>query len=350
MLVNPGGPGGSGLIFSLLGQFVPNHAGDAYDWIGFDPRGVGASVPSLSCNPTTSHGDRPPYYARARRRSSRRVAHAVRSVRRRRARPRTAAPARPPEDRPTPPGTWTASARRWAQQQINYYGFSYGTYLGQVYATLFPNRCGAWCSTASSTRGRSCTRPTSTRTSRSRRRSRSTSTGSRSTTPSTTWAAPRRRCTASTGQRSRCSTSTPRGAFSAGTSSPTSSRTPAYYVYDWDNIAHAWQNLVNKHQPGQMIQYYQSANPTTKAGDNGYAMYLGTQCTDARWPRSQARLNRDNWALNRKYPFLTWDNAWFNGPCAYWKYPHRTAVQVTGQNVHVPVAAHRRDLRPRHTL
>ena len=24
------------------------------------------------------------------------------------------------------------------QQQINYYGFSYGTYLGQVYATLYP--------------------------------------------------------------------------------------------------------------------------------------------------------------------------------------------------------------------
>jgi alpha/beta hydrolase fold len=54
MLVNPGGPGGSGLGLSVLGQFVPNHAGDAYDWIGFDPRGVGSSKPSLSCLPTTS--------------------------------------------------------------------------------------------------------------------------------------------------------------------------------------------------------------------------------------------------------------------------------------------------------
>ena len=26
------------------------------------------------------------------------------------------------------------------QQQINFYGFSYGTYLGQVYATLHPDR------------------------------------------------------------------------------------------------------------------------------------------------------------------------------------------------------------------
>ena len=46
----------------------------------------------------------------------------------------------PTSRRRTPPGTWTASARPSAPQQINYYGFSYGTYLGQVYATLFPER------------------------------------------------------------------------------------------------------------------------------------------------------------------------------------------------------------------
>ena len=48
--------------------------------------------------------------------------------------------ARPPHDRGHRPGHGQPSARRWAPQQINYYGFSYGTYLGQVYATLFPSR------------------------------------------------------------------------------------------------------------------------------------------------------------------------------------------------------------------
>ena len=64
MLTNPGGPGGSGLTYSLLGTLVPHHAGDAYDWIGFDPRGVGSSTPSLSCNRFFFHGDRVPYIPR----------------------------------------------------------------------------------------------------------------------------------------------------------------------------------------------------------------------------------------------------------------------------------------------
>ena len=61
MLVNPGGPGGSGLVYAILGRFVPNGAGSAYDWIGFDPRGVGSSQPSISCIPDYFGGNRPQY-------------------------------------------------------------------------------------------------------------------------------------------------------------------------------------------------------------------------------------------------------------------------------------------------
>ena len=137
MLVNPGGPGGSGLTLSVLGQYVPNGAGDSYDWIGFDPRGVGSSKPALTCDPNYFAGPRPLYE-----------------------------PLTPQLER-----TWLARSKGYAaacgknggallshmkttdaardmdsiraalrQKQINYYGFSYGTYLGQVYATLFPSR------------------------------------------------------------------------------------------------------------------------------------------------------------------------------------------------------------------
>lgn len=61
MLTNPGGPGGSGLVYSILGGAIPNGAGKYYDWIGFDPRGVGASVPSLSCDSSYFAAPRPDY-------------------------------------------------------------------------------------------------------------------------------------------------------------------------------------------------------------------------------------------------------------------------------------------------
>jgi len=61
MLVNPGGPGGSGLIYSVLQPAIPNNVGLDYDWIGFDPRGVGSSVPSLACDGNVAGYNRPYY-------------------------------------------------------------------------------------------------------------------------------------------------------------------------------------------------------------------------------------------------------------------------------------------------
>ena len=72
------------------------------------------------------------------------------------------------------------------QKQINYYGFSYGTYLGQVYATLHPDRVRRLVLDGNVDPPSSGTRRTSTRTSPSTATSGSTSTGSPSTTTSTT--------------------------------------------------------------------------------------------------------------------------------------------------------------------
>ncbi|WP_310583211.1 hypothetical protein, partial [Deinococcus sp.] len=49
------------LTSPVLGGFVPNGAGLNYDWIGFDPRGVGRSTPALSCLPDFFQGPRPAY-------------------------------------------------------------------------------------------------------------------------------------------------------------------------------------------------------------------------------------------------------------------------------------------------
>jgi hypothetical protein len=110
-----------------------------------------------------------------------------------------------------------------------------------------------------------------------------------------------------------------------------------YYVYGWESIAAAFAKYIHHGDASELINMYLGANSTAPGGDNTFAIYLGTQCTDASWPRSQNRLNNDNWALDATYNYFTWANAWFNGPCAYWHYPASTPTVVSGANVTVPV-------------
>ena len=137
MLVNPGGPGASGLNLALIGADVPQHAGDTYDWIGFDPRGVGASKPALSCVPELL---RP---------TGRRTSP---SLPRWSGRGGTVPPATPARASKNAAALLPHMKTRDSAQdmddiraalgvpKISFYGFSYGTYLGQVYAHALPSR------------------------------------------------------------------------------------------------------------------------------------------------------------------------------------------------------------------
>nr|WP_272818751.1 alpha/beta hydrolase [Mycolicibacterium rhodesiae] len=51
LVVNPGGPGGSGVEAAIkLVKTLPPDVRQRFDFVGFDPRGVGASIPALRCN------------------------------------------------------------------------------------------------------------------------------------------------------------------------------------------------------------------------------------------------------------------------------------------------------------
>ena len=54
-----------------------------------------------------------------------------------------------------------------------------------------------------------------------------------------------------------------------------------YYVYGWEDIAAEYSAFINHDNAKPLINDYKGSYPTTKADDNGYAMYLATQCTDA---------------------------------------------------------------------
>jgi pimeloyl-ACP methyl ester carboxylesterase len=338
MLVNPGGPGDSGIFYSVTPQVygMPKHAGDGYDWIGWDPRGVGNSIPALSCDAAFfAAGARPPY--------------------------------RPTTDKIM--NDWVTLSKQYAQDcthadgaalfnhvttldsikdmesirialgkpKISFYGFSYGTYLGSVYMTLHPNRIGRFVLD-------STVDPRDVWFQSNRQQDIAFQ---KTFDVYFSWLATYRSVyhvgathDAVRDQFLNLMTQLdahPANGVFGGDELLDVFTSAGYYVYGWEDIAAAYSTFVRTGNAHDLIQMYKNDNPTTPGADNGYAMYLATQCTDAAWPRSQARLNRNNWKLDQTYDYFTWDNAWYNGPCAYWKYPHTQPVKVSGANVTVPI-------------
>jgi pimeloyl-ACP methyl ester carboxylesterase len=326
MLTNPGGPGGSGLIYSVLGEFIPDGVGGDYDWIGFDPRGVGSSQPSLACD-GEYFGYNRPYYVPV-----------TRSLE----------------------NTWLSRAEGYANacdqaggalldhlkttdnvqdmdsirkalgaNQINFYGFSYGTYLGQVYSTLYPSRVRRMVLDSN-------------------------------VDPRRVW------YDANLNQDFAFNTSIKvffdwvakyDSVYHLGTSGRVVERkyyaalqnlrrhpaggvigpdewndvfvSAGYYVYGWEDVAVAFAAYVNDGDYGPVKALFDGA-PTGPGTDNGYAIYLATQCTDVQWPTNWSKWRRDNWRIYAQAPFLTWNNAWYNAPCVFWGGKVGKPVKVDG--------------------
>lgn len=141
LLYNPGGPGASGVdaVKSAAGMLATPGVAARYDVVSFDPRGVGESAP-VRCAPVRTAGDAPvditpdtPAEVDGFVRSARENAAACGSG--------------------TGPRLGHVSTLETARDmdvlravlgdpKLNYLGVSYGTYLGTLYADLFPDRVG----------------------------------------------------------------------------------------------------------------------------------------------------------------------------------------------------------------
>ncbi len=139
LFVNPGGPGGSSREFApyaadLLGDTVALK----YDVIGIDPRGVGSSA-HMSCE-TTADFPSLRYPFPLNENQSRSVWRDGRFFR--------DACIEGPNDIVAHMSTADTARdmdlirQAVGEEQLNYYGISYGTYLGAVYAAMFPDRVG----------------------------------------------------------------------------------------------------------------------------------------------------------------------------------------------------------------
>ncbi|SOD70813.1 alpha/beta hydrolase family protein [Jatrophihabitans sp. GAS493] len=336
MLVNPGGPGGSGLIYSVFQTFVPNGGGAPYDWIGFDPRGVGSSVPALTCNPNFFHGDRPPYEPT----TSKIYKQWINRSKAYAADCKDAASSALFKHVKTTDSVADMESLRIAlgQQKTNYYGFSYGTYLGSVYATLHPTRVGKFIFDGTVDPQRVFYKSNLDQDRAFQKTFDIYFTWLAKYNSIYHVGATQAAVRANYFKALRQLDQKAAGGILGGDELIDVFTSAGYYVYDWEDIAQAFSDYINQGDATALIARYVDANPTTTGADNGYAMYLATQCTDAPWPQSQQKLDQDSYKLvSQGYNYFTWSNAWFNGPCAYWKFQANQPVDVTGAKVKTPI-------------
>ncbi|WP_335979350.1 alpha/beta fold hydrolase [Streptomyces sp. CA2R106] len=304
---------------------LPTGTGAQYDWIGFDPRGTGASEPMVTCDPAYLWpGQARPDYV-----------------------PRTAAEM----------STWVDRARSFArscgdaygdvlpylgtkdaardldsirqalgQQRISYFGYDYGTYLGAVYASMFPSRvrrmvldtvvapAGTWYATDLA----------------------QSDTFEKSAGTYFSWIAAHD-ATYHLGTTEAAVEARYYQGMDAVRRAPISGQIgPSEYsdiflvsLYrrsSWAANAKALADWVLRADPaGLQAGFGVPGTPT----QNKQAMYSAVQCVDTPWPHDWKRWQQDYAARYAAGDhMMTWSDAWYNAPCAFWPVPAATPQRI----------------------
>lgn len=333
MLVNPGGPGGSGLTLSRLGGAVPNKGGDPYDWIGFDPRGVGSSVPTLACDGNYFGYNRPDY----------RVTKAGTSKDWLKKTAAYSASCAKADGAKLMPHMKTIDNVRdmdsirkaFGEKQINFYGFSYGTYLGQVYATMFPKQTrrmvmdgvvdprDVWYD-ANLNQDVAFDKNMDVFFDWVAGNNSTYHLGTSGKAIKKQWYSMRDKLAKKPANGKIGPDEWTDAYLNAG-----------YYVFGWEDDGAALAAALKRGDFGPTTKLYDEANGSGPGSDNSYAVYLGTQCTDVKWPNSWSTWLSDNSKVDKKAPFETWANAMFNLPCTSWpvKATNSQAIKIDGSKV-----------------
>jgi pimeloyl-ACP methyl ester carboxylesterase len=313
MLVNPGGPGGDGLpLAAEVAQGISSSVAADYDIVGFDPRGVGSSVPALSCDPSFFSGVRPNYIP---------VNSAAEQVLINRAKMYAddceqkfgwLLPYMTTEDVARDMDSIRAA---FGVAKINYYAFSYGTYIGQVYATLFPSRIrrmvldstvdptGVWY-TDNVDQDYAFQGRMEAFFAWVAKYDGTYHLGSTTPQVQAAWYRARNQLLAH-----------PVDQMIGADEFDDTFLEGGYLDELWPGLAQALSSYLNSGQTSDLITEYEG-NGTQS--ENEFAVYNAVQCSDVNWPRSWAYWTSDTEMVYSKAPFQAWDNAWFNASCAFW--------------------------------
>ena len=317
LLVNPGGPGGSGLNLAAgVAAGLDQSVAARYDIIGFDPRGVGSSTPALRCDPSFFAGARPNYVPATKAAEQVLIGRAKTYASDCEQRYGWLLPHLTTQDTARDIDSIRAALRL---PQISYFAYSYGTYIGQVYATMFPSRVRrmvldstvdptrvwyldnidqdyafqgrmdaffSWVASHHAVYGLGTTRAQ----------------------VSTAWYRARAHLAA---HPVRVTDSTAIGAdefddtFLVG----------GYSNGVWPALASATASYLHQGSTGALVAAYEEQGVQH---ENEFAIYNAVECSDVNWPRNWAKWDADTRKVYSTAPFEAWDNAWFNAACAFW--------------------------------
>jgi pimeloyl-ACP methyl ester carboxylesterase len=317
LLVNPGGPGASGLSLAaqVAGALSASVSAD-YDIVGFDTRGVGASVPALTCDPSFFARPRPEYVPANAADEQALIGRAREYAADCERRFGWLLPYMTTQDMARDMDSIRAAL---GQQQISYLGYSYGTYLGQVYGTMFPKRVrrmvldsvvdpdGVWWDDNImqdyAFQGRMDAFFAWTAANDDVFHLGSTSAQVQA---SVAEASARLEAHPIAG---------PSGPLIGPDELSDTLLAGGYSNAFWPDLATSLSYFLQNGNTSDLLALYQAVG---KQGENEFAVYNAVECSDVAWSRNWAYWNADTRKVYATAPYETWANAWFNAACAFW--------------------------------
>ncbi|WP_198676705.1 alpha/beta hydrolase [Streptomyces atratus] len=338
LLYNPGGPGGSGMAFPkrAISSRIWANAAKAYDFVGFDPRGVGHSAPISCIDPqefVKAPKADPVPDSEADKRAQRKLAaeYADGCAER-------SGDMLPHMTTPNTARDLDVIRAALGEKQLNFLGVSYGTYLGAVYATLFPTHVRRMVvdSVVNPAKDNIWYQANLNQDIAFQGRwddwkawvAENDSTYHIGDTPEKVEQAWLK-------LRAAAKKNPIGGVVGPAELIGFFQRAP-YYDSAWAPVAQTWSDYLG----GNTQALVDAAGPNMSdiagniSSENGNAVYTAVECADAKWPTSWQKWDRDNTRLHKDYPFMTWANAWMNLPCATWSAKQQTPLDVkTGKGL-----------------
>ncbi len=340
LVYNPGGPGGSGLRFPARVTSknpVWANVAKAYDFVGFDPRGVGHSAP-ISC-------EDPQEFVKAPKMDPVPDSEADKLAQRKLAREyadgcleRTGRDMLQQMTTPNTARDMDVIRAALGEKKINYLGVSYGTYLGAVYGTLFPGHIRRMIvdSVVNPAQENIWYQANLGQDVAFEGRWKDWEDWVAKNDASFHLGTTRDAVQAKWLQLRATAKKNPIGGVVGPSELLGFFQSAPYYDSSWVPVA----TVFSKYFAGDTQALVDAAAPDMSdtagniSSENGNAVYTAVECTDAKWPTSWKKWDQDNTRLNAKYPFLTWSNAWMNLPCATWPVQQQTPVNVkTGKGL-----------------